>query len=82
MIKLTNLVKEETETYEPFMYSPVGFSCKVCKFLVKNKDEGAWACTNEDYIKWAGTYLLKDEQGNLIEDPSKWCSNWFKPRTK
>ena len=79
MIKLADLIREGQEQYEPFMYSRVGFSCKVCKFLVKNKDEGGWACSNEDYQKWAGTHLLKDEKGQLIQDPSKWCSNWFKP---
>jgi hypothetical protein len=64
------------------MYSPVGFSCKVCKYLNYNKDESRYTCSNDDYQKHAGTHYLNDENGKAIEDPSKWCSDWFQPKSK
>ena len=24
----------------------------------------------------------RDDEGNQIKDPSKWCSNWFHPKEK
>ena len=78
---LKNQLKEyEGEEYPPYMYSPVGFSCKVCKYLNFNKDEDKWACSNENYQQYAGTHYLLDNDGNPIKDPSKWCSNWFLPK--
>ena len=74
-------VNEGESEYKPFMYSKVGFSCKVCKFLNFNKDEDRWTCSNDDYQKYAGTHYLIDENKKPIEDPSKWCSNWFLPNT-
>lgn len=78
-----------TNEYEPYMYSPVGFSCKVCKFADFNKDEDRWVCSNTDYqdyqkskgIEESRAHYLLDNNGNPITDPSKWCSNWFKPNT-
>ena len=84
MIKLINILKENEEgEYPPFMYSPVGFSCAVCKFLVRNKDEDRWVCTNSKYQEYMGTYYLIDpETKEPIEDPKKYCSNWFLPKSK
>lgn len=82
MIKLMKLIQEHEGGSPPFMYSPVGFSCAVCEYLVRNKDEDRWVCTNKDYQEWAGTHYLNDENGQPIEDPKKWCSNWFEPKTK
>ena len=83
MIKLMELLQEdEGGTPPPFMYSPVGFSCAVCEYLVRNKDEDRWVCANKHYQEWAGTHYLNDENGQPIEDPKKWCSNWFEPKTK
>lgn len=77
MIKLTELLKEE-EGYKPYMFSPVGFGCHVCKFhFMEGKIH---KCNNLDYIEYMGTEDLIDEQGNPIQDPSKWCSNWFLPK--
>ena len=78
MIKLSNILKEEKEQYVPYMYSKDGFGCHVCKFYYKNED-GKHMCNNEDYVKFQGTEELLDNAKNPIKDPSKWCSNWFKP---
>ena len=80
MIKLKDIILEEKkETYVPYMYSPVGFGCHVCKFYYKVKDKHM--CDNLDYQKYKGTNVLVDDNNNPITDPSKWCSNWFKPAT-
>ncbi len=90
---LKTKLKESSETneYPPYMYSPVGFGCHVCKYHEvkwENKVEGKHICTNsyyQDYIKSKFPELqdpseLVDNNGNPIKDPSKWCSNWFKPK--
>ena len=77
MIKLLSLIKEEKEEYVPYMFSPVGFGCHVCKFYYK--EDGLHKCSNPDYKAYKGTEELVDEEGKQIKDPSKWCSNWFKP---
>ena len=78
MIKLINLLNEEKqEQYVPYMYSPVGFGCHVCRFYYKEDDKHM--CSNKDYQAYKGTAELLDNEGNQIKDPSKWCSNWFKP---
>lgn len=84
MIKLIDILKENKgENPPPFMYSPVGFSCAVCKYLTRNKDEDKWVCANKDYQDYMGThYLIDPETKESIEDPKKWCSNWFEPKTK
>ena len=38
-------------------------------------------CSNAQYAKYQGTNELVDSEGNQIKDPSKWCSNWFKPKS-
>ena len=79
---LNQRLNEETENseYPPYMYSPVGFSCKVCKFVAFNKDEDRWVCSNPQYQEYMGTHYLLDNNGDPIKDPSKWCSNWFLPK--
>ena len=78
MIKLTNLLKEHEEEPKPYMYSPVGFSCAVCEYYYK--EEGKHYCNNSSYIEYIGTKeLINPETGEQIEDPTKWCSNWFEP---
>ena len=80
MIKLKDIILEEKkETYVPYMYSPTGFGCHVCKFYYKVKDKHM--CDNLDYQKYKGTNVLVDDNNIPITDPSKWCSNWFKPAT-
>jgi len=75
-------IKEEDEkkiTYKPYMYSPVGFGCHVCLYYYQS-DEGKHLCNNPDYVKYnKGSEELVDNNGDPITDPSKWCSNWFKP---
>ena len=79
MIKLTDLLKEGEEGYKPYMFSPVGFSCAVCKYMNYNKEEDRYTCSNTDYQEYMGTHYLVDENNQPIEDPTKWCSNWFQP---
>jgi hypothetical protein len=69
---------ESKEHYVPYMYSAQGFGCHVCKFYYKEK--GTHMCSNPDYKAYKGTNELLDNEGNSIKDPSKWCSNWFKPK--
>lgn len=87
MIKLAELIKEAPkQEYPPYMYSPVGFSCHVCKYHYE--DEGVHKCSNEHYHayiketypKVEDTSLLVDTKGDPIKDPTKWCSNWFTPK--
>lgn len=77
MIKLIDILKEEKERYIPYMYSPVGFGCHVCRFYYKENDKHM--CNNDDYVNLMQTKELLDENKQPIKDPSKWCSNWFKP---
>lgn len=81
MIKLKKILNEEKETitYKPYMYSAQGFGCHVCLYYYQDK-EGKHMCNNPDYVKYnKGSEVLVDNEGNPIQDPSKWCSNWFKP---
>jgi len=80
MIKLINILKEheEGEEYPPYMYSPIGFGCHVCSYYYVENEKHM--CSNEYYQEHMGTAELVDEEGNQIQDPSKWCSNWFEPK--
>ena len=80
MMKLLDILKEgnEAEEYPPYMFSPVGFGCHVCKYYYV-KDE-KHMCSNAKYQEYMGTAELVDNEGNQIKDPSKWCSNWFMPK--
>ena len=82
MIKLSSILKEEEEDYKPYMYSPVGFSCAVCKYMHYNKEEDRYTCSNTDYQDYMGTHYLIDDNKQPIQDPTKWCSNWFQPKVK
>jgi hypothetical protein len=77
------LNEHEGEEYPPYMYSPIGFSCAVCKYHYiewENKVQGKHMCSNKNYQEYKGTAELVDDEGNQIKDPSKWCSNWFLPK--
>ena len=83
MIKLSRLIKEQEDNNQvspPYMHSPDGFGCHVCRFY--HKKDGKHMCSSAFYKKHMGTEELVDQQGNQIEDPSKWCSNWFLPNEK
>ena len=81
MIKLTDLLNEKKEEqYVPYMYSPIGFGCHVCKFHYMEDEKHM--CSNKQYKKYMCTAELVDNEGNQIKDPSKWCSNWFLPKEK
>jgi hypothetical protein len=81
MIKLTQLLEHNNEEYPPYMYSPVGFSCAVCEYY--NNNDGKHYCNNKEYQKYMNTNELIDPKTKKqIKDPSKWCSNWFKPKNK
>lgn len=81
-----NRLKEhEGEEYPPYMYSPVGFSCAVCKYLNYNKDEGKYTCANTNYEKHMGTHFIIDPETREPvekENLNKYCSNWFMPKGK
>ncbi len=82
---LKNRLNEHNEEgeYPPYMYSPIGFSCAVCKYHYiewENKAQGKHMCSNKKYQEYKGTAELVDDEGNQIKDPSKWCSNWFMPK--
>jgi len=70
--------EKEKEEYPPYMYSPVGFSCAVCKYHYI--EDGKHMCSNKQYQEYKGTAELVDDEGNQIKDPTKWCSNWFLPK--
>lgn len=84
---LKNKLNEE-QGPAPYMYSPVGFSCAVCKFAAFNKEEDRWTCANTNYQEYqkskgipeSRAHYLLDDEGNSISDPTKWCSNWFLPK--
>lgn len=84
MIKLIDILKEHKEAeYPPYMYSPIGFGCHVCKYHYiewENEIQGKHMCSNEHYQKLMKTAELVDNEGKPIKDPSKWCSNWFLPK--
>jgi hypothetical protein len=82
MIKLVDLLNEDKEeSYPPYMYSFTGFGCHVCKFYSLQDDKHY--CSNKEYKKYMGTDELIDPVTNeQIKDPSKWCSNWFLPKTQ
>lgn len=91
---LKNRLKEHEEgEYPPYMFSPIGFGCHVCKYYYVKDDKHM--CDNSQYktyietkLKEKGVELISDEngaelvddKGNQIKDPSKWCSNWFLPK--
>ena len=71
----------ESEEYSPYMFSPVGFGCNVCKYYYMEDDKHY--CNNKNYQKYVGTNELIDPVTNeQIKDPSKWCSNWFLPKVE
>jgi hypothetical protein len=79
MIKLTDLIKEEIKgevsypsNHQPFMYSPKGFSCAVCKYYSYENDQHI--CGNKYYETWNGSEVMD------IKDPTQWCSDWFQPK--
>lgn len=87
MIKLVTLLKESPESSHPsYMYSPVGFGCHVCKYHYMKGERHM--CSNEYYQEYILEHfpnidnpaMLVDKNGEPIQDPSKWCSNWFLPK--
>ena len=94
MIKFTDILNESPQSeYPPYMYSPVGFSCAVCKYHYiewENNIEGKHMCSNKYYQEYISEQFpqledpaeLVDNNGEPIKDPSKWCSNWFMPKGK
>ena len=79
-MKLIDILKEGNEgtEYPPYMYSPIGFGCHVCKYHYLKEEKHM--CSNTKYQEYMGTAELLDNEGNPIKDPSKWCSNWFMPK--
>ncbi len=82
MIKLQELLEDEKQQhssfYSAYMHSKQGFGCHVCRYYYIEK--GVHRCNNEEYIEYMGTEdLLTKRGGDKINDPSQYCSNWFKP---
>ena len=92
MIKLVDLLKEDyggpgkmvlPSNHKAGLQVPKGGSCCAnCKWWVHKDNSEEYHCINTYYQEWAGTHYLNDEKGQPIEDPKKWCSNWFEPKTK
>jgi hypothetical protein len=83
MIKLMDLLKENGAGSPPFMYSPVGFGCHVCKYLNYNKDEGKYTCGSTEYQEHMGTHFLIDPETKKPiskENLKNYCSNWFESK--
>jgi hypothetical protein len=80
MIKLLDLLNETNKQgeYPPYMFSPIGFGCHVCKYHYMEEEKHM--CSNSKYQEYKGTAELIDNNGDPIKDPSKWCSNWFMPK--
>ena len=80
MIKLSQLLENEGEEYPPYMFSPIGFGCHVCEYYYKKDDKHM--CSNAEYKKHMKTNELIDPKTKKqIKDPSKYCSNWFEPKS-
>ncbi len=77
VIKLVDLIKEAEDVHKPYMFSQQGFGCHVCKYYSKTND--LHYCDNEHYRNLKGTSVLTDDKQQPINDPSKWCSDWFEP---
>ena len=77
MIKLVNILSEVSEVSPPYMYSPIGFGCHVCKFHYIQDEKHM--CSSKNYQEYMGTSELIDNEGNPIKDPSKWCSKPSSP---
>lgn len=82
MIKLVDLLNEDKgESYPPYMYSPIGFAYHLVNYNIYKHDKHY--CGNKEYQKYMGTNELIDPVTNeQIKDPSKWCSNWFLPKSQ
>lgn len=80
MIKLKDILEEKygggtysvPADHKAFMKSSKGFGCHVCKYY--SKEDGKHLCSSKHFIKW-------NDNSNVmkIDDPSKWCSDWFEP---
>lgn len=86
-MKLLQLLKETPgHEYPEYMYSPVGFGCHVCKYHFQ--EEGIHKCSNDHYQEFIkekypqieDPSILIDNNQKPVQDPSKWCSNWFMPK--
>jgi len=77
-VSKNRLKEHEGEEYPPYMFSPIGFGCHVCKYYYVEDEKHM--CSNKQYQDYKGTAELVDDEGNQIKDPSKWCSNWFMPK--
>ena len=79
MIKLIDLLKEEYNgndyvlppDHKAFMRSEQGFSCAMCKYY--SLQEGKHHCGSKEFELWNGSPFMN------IDDPTKWCSDWFEP---
>ena len=66
MISLIELLKQqESPESPPYMYSPVGFGCHVCKFYYVEDEKHM--CSNTYYKHYMKTNELIDEEFNEVE---------------
>ena len=64
---LQSLKEEEISKPAPYMYSPVGFSCAVCKLQSYNKDEAKYTCASPNYQKHMGTHFLINPEKYFLQ---------------
>lgn len=82
MIKLIDLLKEEygggdfvlPKSHKAGLRVPKGGSCCAnCEYWKQGKEGQAGKCTNEYYIKWAGT-------ASIPYAPDEYCTDWWEPK--
>lgn len=60
--------------HKPAMIVPEGGSCCAnCKFA-SSDDKGKFICVEPNYVKWNG-------DGTLDAEPTKFCSDWYEPKS-
>jgi len=50
--------------------------------MFKALGNGTFGCESTDFQRWAGTdKLVETKSGRPVMDPTRSCSDWFKPAT-
>ena len=84
MIKFTDLLKEEygggeytlPKDHKAGLKVPKGGSCCAnCEYWKQGEDGSEGKCSNEYYIKWAGT-------ASIPYAPDQYCTDWWEPKEK
>ncbi len=62
-VSKNRLKEHKGEEYPPYMFSPIGFGCHVCKYYYVEDEKHM--CSNKKYQEHMGTAELVDNEGNL-----------------